>query len=320
MVERANKPAAIPVSPTGPSPHVIFTADNSRVVASLPSGESVEVLLHGATVVSWKSAGTENLFLSDKAVLDGKKPVRGGIPLVFPVFGPPPSSGPLSTLPQHGFARSSRWEFLNQSSSEASTSARSAADDSVKLDFGLSSSNLSPESLRAWPHKFSIIYSVTLSKSTLQTTMLVRNESEVSFEFQLLMHTYLRVTDIGQVTVSGLNGASYIDKVKSASKAQETQSELGISGEMDRVYTGLQPQKPVVVSQGGKPRFEVIRDNLEDLVVWNPWIDKAAGMSDFAPQEAYKQMICIEAGAVNGWQKLEPGDTFEGVCSMKSVL
>lgn len=85
-MERANKPAAIPVSPIQPTPQVSISDDNSRVTAHLPTGERVDVLLYGATVISWKSAnGKENLFLSSKAHLDGSKPVRGGIPLVFPV-------------------------------------------------------------------------------------------------------------------------------------------------------------------------------------------------------------------------------------------
>ena len=85
-MERANKPAAIPVSPVQPTPQVSISDDSSRVTASLPTGERVEVLLYGATVISWKSAnGKENLFLSSKANLDGSKAVRGGIPLVFPV-------------------------------------------------------------------------------------------------------------------------------------------------------------------------------------------------------------------------------------------
>ncbi len=85
-MERAKKPAAIPVSPIQPTPQVSISDDNSRVSASLPTGQRVEVLLYGATVLSWKSAnGKENLFLSSKAILDGSKPVRGGIPLVFPV-------------------------------------------------------------------------------------------------------------------------------------------------------------------------------------------------------------------------------------------
>jgi glucose-6-phosphate 1-epimerase len=55
------------------------------VIATLPTGDSVEVLLYGATVISWKSNGKENLWVSTAAKLDGSKPVRGGIPVVFPV-------------------------------------------------------------------------------------------------------------------------------------------------------------------------------------------------------------------------------------------
>jgi glucose-6-phosphate 1-epimerase len=35
-------------------------------------------------------------------------------------------------------------------------------------------------------------------------------------------------------------------------------------------------------------------------------------MPDFAPDDGYKQMICVEAGSVTGWQKLEAGETWEG--------
>ena len=102
-------------------------------------GASAEILLYGATVISWKS-GTkanrdpvEHLFVSSKAALDvrilyyhqskfisntyhivlqGSKPVRGGIPVVFPCFGPP-SHPQHSKLSRHGFARSEIWEWDN---------------------------------------------------------------------------------------------------------------------------------------------------------------------------------------------------------------
>lgn len=41
-------------------------------------------------------------------------------------------------------------------------------------------------------------------------------------------------------------------------------------------------------------------------VVWNPWSDKAKGMSDFGDEE-YKEMVCVEAGAVSSRVNLEPG-------------
>jgi glucose-6-phosphate 1-epimerase len=90
MVDRANRPSALnaPKS-SGPSAQVdvIGEGGSQKVVASLPSGESVEVYLFGATVTSWKSNGgkTENLWVSEAADLTGNKPIRGGVPVVFPV-------------------------------------------------------------------------------------------------------------------------------------------------------------------------------------------------------------------------------------------
>jgi glucose-6-phosphate 1-epimerase len=85
-MERAKKPSGIAVSQPAPAPTIDFSTDNTKVFAKLPSGETVTILLYGATVISWKSAGgEENLWLSEKALLDGSKAVRGGIPVVFPV-------------------------------------------------------------------------------------------------------------------------------------------------------------------------------------------------------------------------------------------
>lgn len=82
-MDRPNKPSAINPSTSGPQPSV--QTEQGKVIAALPSGDSVEVLLYGATVTSWKSNGKENLWLSTAAKLDGSKPVRGGVPVVFPV-------------------------------------------------------------------------------------------------------------------------------------------------------------------------------------------------------------------------------------------
>lgn len=87
MVDRPNKPSALAATPgLPPQPTVSITDNNTLVEAVLPTGESVKVNLHGATVTSWKdAAGDEKLWLSEGAVLDGSAPIRGGIPLVFPV-------------------------------------------------------------------------------------------------------------------------------------------------------------------------------------------------------------------------------------------
>lgn len=128
--------------------------------------------------------------------------------------------------------------------------------------------------------------------------------------------------DITQVSVDGLAGSSYIDKVDGATTKTEGDASAGgvtITGETDRVYTPAGgPAPPIVVregqgqGQGQGPAFSVVRDNLDDVVVWNPWADKARGIADFAPADGFRRMLCVEAGAVRGFQRLEPGDAFEG--------
>ncbi|KAH9893081.1 galactose mutarotase-like domain-containing protein [Xylariomycetidae sp. FL2044] len=313
MVDRPNKPPVLATTPgLPPQPQVTTSHGNSRVSAVLPTGESVEILLHGATVISWKDrAGNEKLWVSDAAKLDGSKPVRGGIPLVFPVFGTAPGHAATSSLPSHGFARNSKWEFLGKSTSE-STPSTGPSDASVKLDFGLSSSTLDDKSKEAWPYTFSAIYSVTLTPDGLGTGLVITNDGDKPFECQCLLHTYLRINDITKVEVTGLEGAEYIDKVDGA-QTKKQEGPVTITGETDRVYTPIKPPSvPVVVTEAGKQVFSVARDNLKDVVVWNPWVEKAGGMGDFEPKEAYKNMICVEAGTVKGFTTLEPGDALEG--------
>lgn len=308
-MERAKKPAAIPVSPIQPTPQVSISDDSSRVTASLPTGERVDILLYGATVISWKSAnGKENLFLSSKASLDGSKAVRGGIPIVFPVFGPPKSDHATSRLPQHGFARISRWEYLGKSSSESSTLPNSKGDASVKLDFGLSDSMIDSSN---WDYPFNLTYSVTLSQDSLETSLVVRNTGASNYGFQVLFHSYLVVDDITKTTISGLEEAAFVDKTQGAKEVEPAKKPISIGSETDRVYT-LPSENTITVSEQGTQRYEITRDMLSDVVVWNPWVEKAKSMADFGPDEGYKQMVCVEAGSVSVWNTLDAGETWEG--------
>jgi len=67
------------------------------------------------------------------------------------------------------------------------------SDDSIKLDFGLSTSLLPSETKKAWPYDFGLVYSVTLSPGSLETSLHVQNKGDKLFEFQALFHTYLTV-------------------------------------------------------------------------------------------------------------------------------
>jgi glucose-6-phosphate 1-epimerase len=219
---------------------------------------------------------------------------------------------------------------LGKSTSESpAAKAKEWPDSSVKLDFGLSPSNLSEETKALWPHEFGLIYSVTLGKDSLITTLVVRNEGSEAWEFKTLLHTYFKIRvisppsrkddantslqDISSLSVAGLEKSEYIDKVTvPISTKQSPDGPVTISGVTDRVYNpkGV-PSDPVAILEGGKKKFSIVRDNLTEVVVWNPWT-ACASIGDFAPATGYKEMICVEAGAVKDWQRLEAGETWEG--------
>lgn len=57
--------------------------DRDQIVELQKGKSSVKIHLHGATVISWTVDNKNLLFISSKALMDGSKPIRGGIPLVF---------------------------------------------------------------------------------------------------------------------------------------------------------------------------------------------------------------------------------------------
>jgi len=67
------------------------------------------------------------------------------------------------------------------------------ADDTVKLDFGLSSAMLSEDMRKKWPCEFGLVYSVTLGKGKLEVQLHVQNKGDKAFDFQCLFHSYFTV-------------------------------------------------------------------------------------------------------------------------------
>lgn len=272
---------------------------DTQVTLTHPQDEStsVTILLYGATVTSWKVKGQERLWLSEQAKLDGSKAVRGGIPLVFPVFGKS-TDHETSALPQHGFARTSTWEVLGQTS-----------EDPLTVQLGLGPEQLSVEARQQWGRDFTLLYTVSLTgPESLTTKLEVENTDKAPFEFNVLFHTYFRIPDVSKVAVQGLTGKRVADKVLKSNYVEQTTDGVRIDGEVDRVYA-TESSDPVDITSDGTPIVSITgRKNTEDVVVWNPWTDKANGLADFYPKDGFKQMICVELGAVSKFHTVAPGD------------
>ncbi len=252
-----------------------------------------EIYLHGAHVTGWNPAGTAPvLFMSGDSLFDAAKPIRGGVPVIFPWFGPRAGH---AEHPMHGFARTSEWEVQS-----VEVGAQNQVDVVLSLPRTTAAQGLFPQPFEA---RFIASFGQTLSM-----TLEVRNTGEKPLQFEEALHTYFTLGDVKSSSVSGLAGVTYIDKVDQFARKVQDSAPIRITGETDRVY--LATDATCVIDDPAQDRrIEVGKSGSGSTVVWNPWIAKAKGMADFGDEE-WQRMICVEtANAADDAVTLAPGKT-----------
>lgn len=256
----------------------------------LPGGERASVAPFGAQVLSWSTAdGVERLYLSPDAVFDGALPIRGGIPVCFPQFN---VRGPL---PKHGIARTLRWQ-------------PQPSDDPACASFTLRDSEATR---RLWPHAFEARLSVQLSSGCLHLGFEALNSSDSApWSFTFALHSYLRVRNIGQARLAGLQGLGFWDALTDRRGQIERAGELGFDGPVDRVYSGVPAHAAFELREPGRRLRITQSETLADTVVWNPGVELSAALPDM-PRDGYLQMLCVEAAGIEQPVQLEPGQRWQ---------
>eukprot|EP00240_Pyramimonas_obovata_P015221 CAMPEP_0118934194 /NCGR_PEP_ID=MMETSP1169-20130426/13688_1 /TAXON_ID=36882 /ORGANISM="Pyramimonas obovata, Strain CCMP722" /LENGTH=286 /DNA_ID=CAMNT_0006877069 /DNA_START=19 /DNA_END=879 /DNA_ORIENTATION=+ len=243
-------------------------------------GWSAEVYTHGAHIVSWKNeSGDELIFVSEKAVFKPPKAIRGGIPICWPQF-----SDFGCCAASHGFARNSEWAIVSE-----------VGEGATEVVLSLSSSE---ETLKLYPYSFEVRFTIQLAESgNLVNKLHVVNNGTSTMPFTSAFHTYFATPDITQVRVEGLKGVSYLDQLQDRKQCTEEGDAITFPCEVDRIYTDTPDTHKLVVSPSRT--ICIKKDGLPDAIVWNPWIEKAKGMSDL-DDEDYKSFFCVEVSLCKG--------------------
>ena len=235
------------------------------------------IYLHGAHVTQFKKHDEPPLlFMSQCSRFAEGQPIRGGIPVIFPWFGP------REGLRQHGFARVQTWELKEFAP---------APDGSVSLRFRLPDS---PEAAAFPP--FTADYVVTVNQSLTLQLVITNLSKDAEFTFENCLHSYFEVGDVTALSISGLKGLSYLDTVGGSVEKTETSDALRISSEVDRIYQNASDTVAIFDPRLGR-KIRVEKQGSASTVVWNPWIAKSRQMPDFGDEE-YERMICVESGNV----------------------
>ena len=233
------------------------------------------IALQGAHVMSFQPKGQrEMLWISPKTLFESGKPIRGGIPLCLPWFGP--HSEDKTWL--HGFARTRQWTLVG---------SNTLADGATRLVLELSGE---ATLCALWPHDFLFHLEIVVGK-TLRLEMTVENRGQAPAPLAFAFHTYFAVPDVAQAVISGLEGTSFIDKTDNLARKTQ-QGEFTISAMTDRVYLDV-PAKQRIKSEDGAITIE---SPSRCAIVWNAWHnDKNIGDIGEGNHVGY---VCVERGDV----------------------
>lgn len=255
------------------------------------------ISLEGAHILSCTPSGAKPLlWMSPIDPEEPGKPLRGGIPICWPWFaGERPG-------PAHGIARTSQWVLTDTTS----------APHQLRLMLELPEATIA----RQLPGERWRLQAEFLLGQTLSVSLISTNLSDKPQVLSQALHTYLPVRSIHSTRLWGLEGASYVDQVTGvASNSQH--GAVTFSGEVDRIY--YDHRSPIQLENGDDHLLVISRDGSQSVVVWNPWIEKSARLSQF-PDDGYLEMVCIEAANAGPDARiLEPGESHTLSTEIKRV-
>jgi len=235
------------------------------------------ICLYGANVTSFRPYHSkEILWLSPKSSFEVGKPIRGGIPVCFPWFGPNKTD---PKQPQHGFGRLMYWdvsETANQPGGETMIRLQLCASEETKF---------------YWPHEFCAELSVLVGK-TLEVNLKITNQSAESFEYTCALHTYYHISSIENISITGLLGASYHNQSEPCEFIQES-PKIKICKAETRHYHNTEANCMIEDPDFGR-KISIAKAGSKITTIWNPGKETSAKIEDL-PDDAYLCFVCVEA-------------------------
>jgi glucose-6-phosphate 1-epimerase len=264
-----------------------------QLVLAAPGGEA-RIYMHGAHVASFRPAGGRPvLMMSSKAQFEAGtpgKPIRGGVPICFPWFG---SRASDPKAPPHGVARLLTWDV--ESVTQEDQGRLRAALTLTSNDYTRGASL----------QDFALRYVVTVGDS-LEMALTACNTSAKELPCEMALHSYFAVSDARQVSIRGLERATYLDKTDAWARKTAGNDPVVVAGETDRVFVGTQATV-TLADPGWKRRVVVRKSGSNTTVIWNPWIDNARAIADLGDDD-WQGTVCIEtANAADDALTLAPG-------------
>ncbi|SDI74666.1 D-hexose-6-phosphate mutarotase [Pseudomonas panipatensis] len=260
-------------------------------------GEAL-IAQQGAQLLSYQTHEQPPLvWLSEQAEYKHGQSLRGGVPVCWPWFGdltrnPLPVRGMHSgdSAPAHGLVRGLDWRLDDIVEEQGALCVRFALD--------------ARHGLPGWPHQAELSLSMRFGER-LGLELTTRNLGAEPLAISQALHTYFAVSDSREIAIDGLQGCRYIETLENWEERRQD-GLLRIQGETDRIY--LDVERPLAIRDPQwRRRLCIAASQSRSAVVWNPWVEKAKRLSQFA-EDAWQRMLCIETARVwDDLQRIAPG-------------
>jgi glucose-6-phosphate 1-epimerase len=245
---------------------------------------AIKVNHFGGQVVSVIFNDIELLYLSTLSL--EFKPVRGGVPVLFPQFA---NNGALS---KHGFARNLPWIKSNE---EVSSCAH-------RIQYSLV---IEPDFNLNWPHKALLEIDLCVSPDGFKQKLTVMNAGSTSFDWTGGLHPYFAVSDLCKIEVHGLSDVKYFD----CHNPIHTNPQMGKLHFDDEPCEKLFDAAPNLIIQDKQHRLAISTTEFKQWMIWNP--GQSNDLADL-PEDAWRSFLCVEPVIVSNPNRLNPGEVFVG--------
>ena len=259
---------------------------------------------HGATLLSYIPAGSDEiLWVSQTAVFDGSKPVRGGVPVCWPWFGAydvtkMPAHPSDAAKKAHGFVRYEVWQV----------EAVESVGEAVRVVLSLTPND---NTQAVWPFDFKVRLAVTLGEA-LTVDLIGENRSDQAWWLTEALHSYFKVAQAPGLVIEGLENTRYFDKNRDFAEFKQIDT-LNLQPPMDCVF--INHSWPITLKDQGRD-IRIDKQHSASTIVWNPGEEGVKAFADI-PTQDYANFVCVEAGnALENGYWLKPGESH----SMSMVL
>jgi glucose-6-phosphate 1-epimerase len=234
-----------------------------------------KVSLYGGQVLSWQPNGEHEVFwLSNNAIFEQGKAIRGGIPLCWPWFGAHPNDKD-NKAGNHGFAREQLWQLDGIDISERG----------VEVCLRWSGENMSD----LWPFACQLKQILFFGRSFRQT-LEMKNLSSNDAYYTGALHSYFCVSSPKNIKVPALGQANFDDKL-TGQLCNPHPLENGV-GPIDRIYHTSDVIS--IIDSQLQRTIELKAKNTKQWVFWNPGIELANNMADIH-SSGEQEFVCLEA-------------------------